>query len=326
MMLHSHSEGGPMRRPDDDLKIDISELFGGDMPGPSETLEEPPAAHTAETAQPQGTAAPPAEAESQFQEWMKNRNQELELKAQELESRLKELQQSQQVPLPPPPPDLLSAKDFQADVSPLRRETPAGGESPIDFNAPMVPPFMGTGAPVASREATAPSGAEGEGPAGTTAPQNAEELRKLQAEHEFLMHYDEFRNIIARELTDLVGEKKTFTMLGRTVEMAREKYPEIFRNANWDAAGNLLSDGSVDSQRIIENKNLLDPLKADAAVDAALSALLTLRLQAVEKGLGIGLKNKVRARLYQWINEKVQKADREGGDSASLRRLSSYIL
>lgn len=29
-----------MRKPDDDLKIDISELFGGDLPSPSEKLEE----------------------------------------------------------------------------------------------------------------------------------------------------------------------------------------------------------------------------------------------------------------------------------------------
>ena len=139
------------------------------------------------------------------------------------------------------------------------------------------------------------------------------------------MLYDEFRNIIVYELKDLVGEKKTLTMLGRTVELARGKFPEIFRNVNWDAAGNLLEDGSMDGHRIIENKKMLDPGNADEVVDAALSALLRLRLQAVEKGLGPGLKNKVRARMYQWISEKIQKAATEGKDGTILKRLSGYV-
>src|ERR1035441_2977994 len=122
------------------------------------------------------------------------------------------------------------------------------------------------------------------------------------------MLYDEFRNIILFELKDIVGEKKTMTMLGRTVELAREKYPEVLPKPNWDSAGNLLEDGSMDSQRLIDNKKALNPQKANDVVDAALSALLRLRLQAVEKGLGAGLKNKIRARMYQWITEKTQKA------------------
>jgi hypothetical protein len=172
--------------------------------------------------------------------------------------------------------------------------------------------------------AAAPAG-EGEGGADAPDPQKAEELKRLQADYEFLMLYDEYRNIILHELKDLVGDKKTYTMLERTVEIARGKYPEVFRNANWDTDGNLLADGSVDSQRVIENKNALDPSKADATVDAALSALLGLRLQAVEKGLGAGLKNKIRARLYQWINEKVQKAERDRKDVSFLIRLRAYV-
>jgi len=323
-----------MTKKNDDLKIDINEIFGGDLPSPSEALDAPvtsappvagveaeaPAAPVAETQPAQAVAA--AEAEKNFQVWMATRNQELEMKALELERRLKELQAQQS---PVESNDSLSGQALQSAVveersapPPPPPQAPPPSDSPIDFDAPMAPPFMGA---AASATEDAPPAAEAE----AMDPQKAEELRKLQAEHEFFMHYDEYRNIIAHELTQLVGEKKTNTMLERTVELAREKYPEVFRNANWDAAGNLIENGSIDSQRVIDNKNAMDPQKADAVVDVALSALLNLRLQAVEKGLGAGLKNKVRARMYQWINEKIQKAVKEGKDPASLRRLSGYI-
>ena len=300
-----------MRKPDDDLKIDIADLFGGAVTGPSEQLEE---AASAEDTAP-GVGAPPV-AESQFQEWMTNRNAELEAKTQELEKKFQEAP-----PAISAPPDTLSAGELMSAPSEPAPSASPGVSSPIDFSAPIAPPFMGpTVAPTPS--APAESAPPGEGQA---APLDAEELKRLQEEYEFLMLYDEFRNIIIYELKDLVGEKKTFTMLGRTVELAREKFPEIFRNANWDSAGNLLEDGSVDSQRIIENKNSLDSQKADVVLDSALSSLLRLRLQAVEKGLGTGLKNKVRAHLYQWISEKTQKAIRDGKNAVSLKRLSGYV-
>ncbi len=313
-----------MTKKNEDLKIDINEIFGGDLPSPSEALDVP----VPSPAAPAGTEAVPnepepvAEAEKNFQDWMAARNQELEMKALELERRLKELQAQQSLS---EPVDSLSGQALQTAVveekapPPPPQSAPPTSDSPIDFDAPMAPPFMGASAPAADPNAPAP---EGEA---AIDPQKAEELRKLQAEHEFFMLYDEYRYIIAHELTDLVGEKKTNTMLERTVELAREKYPEVFRNANWDAAGNLLENGSIDSQRVIDNKNALDPQKADMVVDVALSALLNLRLQAVEKGLGSGLKNKVRARMYQWINEKIQKAGKEGKDVIFLRRLSGYI-
>ena len=139
------------------------------------------------------------------------------------------------------------------------------------------------------------------------------------------MLYDEFRNIIAFEIKDLVGERRTFAMLERTVELAREKHPEIFRNANWDPAGNLLENGSIDSQRVIENKNDIEPQKADTVLDVALLTLLNLRFQAVEKGLGAGLKNKIRARLFQWISDNIQKAILENKDTSNLNRLKIYL-
>ncbi|HTC20954.1 MAG TPA: hypothetical protein VK859_08910 [bacterium] len=311
-----------MRKPDDELKINISELFGGDLPSPSETLEDIPAT-VPSSESPEASKIPP-EVESQFQEWMSQRNQELEAKSLELE------RQFQEPPLPavpvPETPEVFSLQELTDAVEepPVTKSASTG--SPVDFDAPIAPPFMG-GAKVQETPPTAnvePAAAV-ETPA-PGSPQSPEDLKKLQAEHEFLMLYDEFRNIIVYELKDLVGEKKTLTMLGRTVELARSKYPEIFRNVNWDSAGNLLEDGSMDGHRIIENKKTIDPHKADELVDAALSALLRLRLQAVEKGLGPGLKNKVRARMYQWISEKTQKAANEGRDGAILKRLSGYVV
>ncbi len=303
-----------MRKPDDDLKIDISELFGGDLSGPSEKLEETVDMGEAPTGIPGPLSASP-EDENHFQEWMNSRNIELEAKSQELERRFQESSITDAAPV-----ETLSSGELLGGAAEEATTPAPASASPIDFNAPMSPPFMGPPAPEAA--------VAGESTPSTTPPApgpDLEELKRLQAEHEFLMLYDEFRNIIAYELKDLVEEKKTLTMLGRTVELAREKFPEVFRNANWDSAGNLLEDGSVDSQRLMDNKKALDPQRADEVLDAALATLLKLRLQAVEKGLGTGLKNKVRVHLYQWISEKTQKAIREGKNAAHLKRLSSYV-
>ena len=323
-----------MRKPDDELKIDISEIFGGDMPAPSDTIDETPEPTPVSTPVVEAPVATPSQVEQQFRDWMNNRNAELETKTQELEKRLQDLQnQLASSPAVPPPAEEpeshFTAQELTTAVEPAPAAQIAAPapDSPIDFSAPIAPPFMGASTPAASAPAATVSNEPaptGENPAESD-PQKIEELKRLQAEFEFLMLYDEFRNMIAHELMTLVGDKKTFTMLGRTVELARTKYPEVFRNANWDAAGNLLEDGSVDSQRILENKKNMDPAKADAVMDIALSSLLKLRLQAVEKGLGVGLKNKIRAQMFQWVNEKTQKAGKEGKNTSYLLRLNSYV-
>jgi hypothetical protein len=309
-----------MRKSDDDLKIDIADLFGEELPSPSDAIEDAAPAKPQAATAPPGPDRTPSEAEAQFKEWMDNRNSELETKVRELEMRLQELKQQ---PAPPPPPPLVVPA-----VPPQESAGSPAKASAVDFDAPISAPFAGQPPAVPSDNA-APASPVDIVSGGQETPQDPhkiEELRRLQADHEFLMLYDEFRNILLHELKDLVGEKKTYTMLERTVEMARGKFPEVFRNANWDTEGNLLEDGSVDSQRIIENKNALEAGKADATVDAALSALLSLRLQAVEKGLGAGLRNKIRARMYQWITEKINRAQKEGKDTAFLKRLGSYVV
>ncbi|HVM32625.1 MAG TPA: hypothetical protein VMU88_05790 [bacterium] len=305
-----------MRKSDDELKIDITELFGGDLAPARQAVEQleatqAPAVPEEAAAEPAAPAAPAA-VEQQYQDWMSAREKELEAKTQELEKRLQDLlEQKLQAAQGSAPAEPEAPAAVESAPAPVEAPAPEAGE--IDFSQPMAPPFMAPGA--ATAPATAPPPVDSE-----------ESLKQVQKEYEFLLLYDEFRNIIIHELRDLVGEKKTFKMLERTVELAREKYPEIFRNANWDAAGNLLQDGSLDSQRLIENRNALDPSKANAVLDAALGSLLSLRLQAVEKGLGTGMKNKVRARLYQWINEKAERAAQANKGSEDLNRLKSFVV
>jgi hypothetical protein len=296
-------KGVSVKNQNDDLKIDISEIFGENWEppkpgGPSQpvTPSEPAAETTKLTAE---------EAEQAFLEWRAQRDRELEDKTRELEKQIQEAQDAVAAEVAAP------ATGGETVVPPDGNPVQAEVASPVDFNAPIAPPFAGVeNAIEATRELD---------------PQRIESLKKLQQEYEFLMLYDEFRSMLIFELKDLVGERKTLAMLERSVEMTREKHPEIFRNANWDSSGNLLEGGCIDSQRIIENKNALDSHKADMMMDLALSGLLKLRFQAVEKGLGTGLRNKIRARFYNWIGEKIQKAVMENKDINNLQRLQSYL-
>lgn len=147
----------------------------------------------------------------------------------------------------------------------------------------------------------------------------------LQKGFSFFLLFEEYRAILTHELKDVVGEKKTCNMLTKTFEMAREKYPEVFRNANWDGNGNLLDDGSLNCQRMVANAWTFDPTKRDITMDMALTFLMSLRFMAIEKGLGMGFKNKLRVRLIQWVTEKGESATREGKEIAPFRRLKNYL-
>ncbi len=143
---------------------------------------------------------------------------------------------------------------------------------------------------------------------------------------EFFQGYDEFRKIVLDELNDSAGHKKTCVMLVRTFELAREKYPEIFRNANWDENGNLLEDGSLDPKRVVLNKGALEPAQADMILDTALITLLNLRLQSIEKGLGVEVRNKTRSRMKKWLADEIQRTGNQNRDLTSLKRLNHYLL
>jgi hypothetical protein len=263
------------------------------------------------------------EQDEQFREWMNIRDEARQTQSHDLERKLHD---SLHDSFPQAPDDQVAAPAEEPTLAPEEIPTQAAvtepqGGSAIDFSAPIAPPFMGNSGPSVPTGDVDPA-QEAER---AQAAQEAE-LKKLKSEHEFLMLYDEFRNIILFELKDLVGEKKALTMLARTVELAREQFPDIFRKTNWDPNGNLLEDGSVDPQRVIDNKNAMGFPRGEETLDSALSALLKLRMQAVEKGLGTGLKNKIRARMYQWITEKGKRSGADGKPSKDVQRLSGYIM
>jgi hypothetical protein len=262
-----------MRKPDDELKLDINEIFGA-----SETVPEP--------------------------------------------------------------------NSLEAVLAPLVGGVPAGTEIKFNdlSNTPVAEPVVLT---VKSKHATdfdhMMSSAETAAP--EVATQAAEKTKDVPSESEpssiilkpgtsgrssdpkdFFLAYDYFREVFLEELKDSAGPRKTAVMLVKTFEAAREKHPEIFRNANWDANGNLLEDGSLNIQKIMDNKSALDSKQADITLDSALLSLLNLRLQAVEKGLGPDYAAKIKTRLKRWTDEESQKNGYGKNDPKVLRRLGNYLL
>ena len=216
-----------MRKKDEELKIDISDIFGGDVQAPPEPSQG--------TEKGGSNVDSPAQ-DAEFQEWMNTRNEALQSQSQDLERKLHD---SLHDSFPQAPDDQVMAPNEEPSLAPENTGSQAVAPemevgSLIDFSAPIAPPFMGNPGPSPATSDNDPA-QEAER---VLAAQEAE-LKKLRSEHEFLMLYDEFRNIILFELKDLVGEKKALTMLSRTVELAREQFPEIFRKTNWDPNGNL---------------------------------------------------------------------------------------
>jgi len=149
---------------------------------------------------------------------------------------------------------------------------------------------------------------------------------KASEPQDYFKAYDHFREMILEALKDSVGPRKTFGMLVKTFEAAREKFPDVFRNANWDANGNLLEDGSLNASRMLENKNALDSKQPDVLLDTALNSLLNLRLQAIEKGLGADTSHIIKANLKKWADEGSLKEGFGSDDPKFLKRLSDYFL
>ncbi len=327
---------------DEELKIDLSDLsdlFGGDVSDVKESMERSERMATEveslsagerealdtierkaaeERTREEQSALEKLEAERalrereqeverRYREMMEARERELEEKTRELESRLQQMQQTVAPAEPPSAP---------APATPL---APASS-SPVDFSAPMPPPFSGA----AAEGIPPPTGFLGGAPL-VPDLQKEEERIRIQRDQEFFLLYEEFRGLIALELMPLVGEKKTRTMLARTVDMAREKFPSVLKKADWDWDGNIILDGHLDNLRMQENKDALPPVLADDSIDTAFRFLLDLRLKAVDKGLGTGMRTKVRARLTQWVAERIEKTRRLGRDVKVLQRLRALI-
>ncbi len=308
-----------MRKPDDDLKINISEIFGGDFT-PMDSKSDEILLDDA--------GVESADAIAVGEVISEGNNDLLEKTAAEVEF--------------VPPVDPVIIEEPYSEVP-----EPSSGdaviealaqEEVIDFNAPIKPPFMILPKGSDSTPSKAPqviepiSGDAAVDPAVQTETVNVDAEKAaaaraldIQGELSFFLLFDECRVIIEHEVKDLVGERKTRSMLSKTFEMAREKYPDVFRNANWDAFGNLLEDGSLDGNRMAENALVFEPDRREVVMDMGLGFLVNLRFQAIEKGLGAGLKNKLRARLIQWVTQKGDMAVKEGKDPVPYRRLKNYL-
>lgn len=271
-------KGGFMRKPDEELKLNIDEIFGADWVAGSES-------QTADLSM--------APVESQLSEENKTNP---DIKFNDLSNK------------PPVEPMVLVVKS-----------------SNNGFNFPADSDKTGTTEAKTNAFAEKTDGelAEAEPPslivkAGTTGT--------ISEPQDFFIAYDHFREIFLEELKDSVGPKKTCVMLVKTFEAAREKHPEVFRNANWDANGNLLEDGSLNALRMLDNKNALDQKQAEIILDTALALLLNFRLQAVEKGLGSEFSTRIRTHLKTWAYEESQKDGYGKNNPQILRRLSNYLL
>ena len=161
LMRNDPSEGGFMKKRDDDLKIDISEIFGDGWTPPPSPGETPPASGNS---QPMDTPPVPSspESETAFQAWRVLRDKELESKSQEMEKHLQEINI--------PPAAINPAAESVPEPTTIS-ESEAGTEtiSPVDFNAPMAPPFMGM-------ESIVPSVAAPRGPVPEAAAENPSEM------------------------------------------------------------------------------------------------------------------------------------------------------
>jgi len=358
----------------DDLKIDISEIFGGDVSEAREVAEkraaEPPAA--TETSfvveedverdlQFPGTDVVVGKVTVSVPEEGRSVEApvELTIESEEIPSvepveTLEETSAPSEVASPPseglsfePQEPIVVAENIEAvpfesapeaaPETPVEIPSEMGGEvapepvavapeaPAIDFGA-FTSPFVVPPPVTEESTATPASVPTEEAPAASTeAGPDPAEVARLKREGDYHALYDQFRHMIRKELIDLVGEKKAHTMLTRTLEATRNKFPEYFRNANWDAEGNLLEDGSMDAQRLIQNKAQFDGARADQFQDLALKSLLNMRLMAIDKGLGTATRTRLLAHLKTWCSSKTEQVVASGEDAELYRRLSALL-
>jgi hypothetical protein len=284
-----------MRKADDDLKLNISEIFGDDWAKESEPTKNdvppPPAEPEAPPPAPTEAPLPPVEPEA--------------LQEIPAASEIKFNDSSEKPPVAEP-----MVINMQTGSS--------GGYDLMDSTSSAAPEAVGETEDIAAGEPFEEQASSLIRRAGTSS--------KNPLPHDFFIAYDQFRQIFLDELKDLAGARKTNVMLVKTFEASREKYPAVFRNANWDTDGNLLEDGSLNPQRMLDNKSALDQKQAEIILDTALISLLNLRLLAVEKGLGTEYSVKIRTRMKKWLAEEIEKNGLGKDDPKILRRLSHYLL
>jgi len=119
---------------------------------------------------------------------------------------------------------------------------------------------------------------------------------------ELIRLVNEVSSILKTELKNFVNEKLIDNMLLRSLEkMALQSF--LFKNSNWNAEGNLRTDGTIDVERVIKNflsyKN--EPEKIEKELEDSLFVLMSFRLKAIK---AVFEKDKYENFLNVFINKK----------------------
>jgi hypothetical protein len=119
---------------------------------------------------------------------------------------------------------------------------------------------------------------------------------------ELITFANEEAGILKKELKKYISEKLIDNMLLRSLEkMALQSF--LFKNSNWNAEGNLRTDGTIDVERVIKNflnyKN--EPEKIEKEIETSLFMLVSFRLKAIK---AVFEKNKYDVFLTDFIKEK----------------------
>ncbi len=141
-----------------------------------------------------------------------------------------------------------------------------------------------------------------------------EKLTAGQKDHELLLMYEQLRDVLYFKLAPIVGEKATKTMLARSVDKVIAKFPDIFKNVNFDDKGNLMDGGELSAKKVLENKDKLDISNGYDRLIQALKMLLEFRLLAVQKGLGQGVVKGILVSMSERLGELEKGHHQENTD------------
>jgi len=123
----------------------------------------------------------------------------------------------------------------------------------------------------------------------------------------FCFMLDETRKAMFTFLAPLIGIKAATNMLNKTVEKARAKAPVVLKDGNWKMDGGLREDGSVDPERLLKNVSGLPAGSRVTDYLAGLRELISLRIKAVEAGLGATTAAEMKARVVLSRSHAVDK-------------------
>jgi hypothetical protein len=123
----------------------------------------------------------------------------------------------------------------------------------------------------------------------------------------FCFMLDETRKAMFTFLAPLIGIKAATNMLNKTVEKARAKAPVVLKDGNWKMDGSLRDDGSVDPERLLKNVSGISAGTRVSDYLAGLRELISLRIKAVEAGLGATTATEMKARVVLSRSHAVEK-------------------